>query len=61
MSKVRRTSNAANAELARQQAAGTHNPASTCDCGTWRTPGQTHAKGDAGPVAKGASASTCSK
>jgi hypothetical protein len=34
-------------ELARQQAEGTHNPATECPaCGTWRTPGQVHTRGD---------------
>lgn len=25
-------------------------PASQCVCGTWRTPGTTHTKGDTGPT-----------
>jgi hypothetical protein len=38
---------AARAELAWQQAEGVHNPASECPlCGTVRTPGQTHTRGD---------------
>lgn len=61
MSKVRRTSREANEELARQQAAGTHNPATRCECGTMRTPGQTHTKGDTGILPKGVTAPTCSK
>lgn len=27
-------------------------PASQCVCGTWRTPGVTHTKGDTGPEPK---------
>lgn len=61
MSKVRRTSKAANEALAQQQAAGTHNPATQCSCGTMRTPGQTHTKGDTGVLPKGVTAPTCNK
>lgn len=56
---VRKTSRQANEALDNQRAAGTHKPASECGCGTWRTPGQQHAKGDTGPVAKGATAPQC--
>lgn len=56
---VRKTSRQANQRLADQQDAGTHKPASECACGTWRTPGQTHAKGDTGPTPKGVTAPQC--
>jgi hypothetical protein len=37
-------------------------PAATqCACGTWRTPGQTHTKGDTGLLPKGATAPQCSR
>jgi hypothetical protein len=49
----KRKTQQANDNLARQQANGTHKPASQCSCGTWRTPGQTHTKGDVGPDSKG--------
>jgi hypothetical protein len=40
-------------ELARRQKSGTHNPVSECPtCGTLRTPGQTHTRGDDLPEAK---------
>jgi hypothetical protein len=43
----------ARAELARQQETGTHNPATECPaCGTLRTPGQSHTRGDDLPEAK---------
>lgn len=56
---TKRATRAARAELQRQQEAGTHRPASACSCGTWRTPGQTHTKGDVGAVSKGAAAPQC--
>lgn len=37
------------AALAARQQASTHKPATQCSCGTWRTPGQTHTAGNAGP------------
>lgn len=40
----------AQTNLDQQQAAGTHNPATQCACGTWRTPGITHTTGDTGPT-----------
>lgn len=61
MGKVRKTSQQANAALAQQQATGSHNPATRCACGTLRTPGQTHTKGDTGILPKGVGAPTCSK
>lgn len=50
-----------NENLAQQQEAGTHNPATQCECGTMRTPGQPHTKGDTGPAPKGVGAPQCSK
>jgi hypothetical protein len=46
-------------DLTAQQQAGTHNPATKCACGTMRTPGQPHTKGDTGPAPKGIGAQTC--
>ena len=46
LNKTRRT----HALLEHQQAAGTHNPATQCVCGTWRTPGVSHTKDDTGPT-----------
>lgn len=40
----------AQTHLEYQQATETHNPATECACGTWRTPGMSHTKGDTGPA-----------
>lgn len=61
MGRVRRDTTRAQQALADQQRTGTHNPATACACGTLRTPGQTHTKGDTGPAPKGVSAPMCSQ
>jgi len=48
-------------KLAAQQQSGTHNPATVCACGTLRTPGVTHVKGDTGPVSPGLAAPQCGR
>jgi hypothetical protein len=46
---------------AHEAAATATNPATVCSCGTVRTPGLQHTKGDTGPVAKGLGAEWCNK
>lgn len=56
MSNTRRTT-----EQAREAAATATNPATECSCGTIRTPGTQHTKGDTGPEPKGLGSAWCSK
>lgn len=53
---TRRTTRAAQAA-----AATATNPATQCTCGTIRTPGVQHTKGDTGPMPKGLGAAWCNK
>ena len=51
----------ARAALESQQRTGTHNPATQCSCGTWRTPGQSHVAGNAGPSSPNVMTRMCNK
>lgn len=48
-------------KAARDAAANATNPATQCECGTIRTPGTQHTKGDTGPAPKGLGSTWCSK
>lgn len=48
-------------KAAREAAATATNPATQCECGTVRTPGTQHTKGDTGPEPKGLGSAWCSK
>lgn len=48
-------------DKARRAAEKATNPATVCECGTVRTPGTQHIKGDTGPTPKPLGSAWCSK
>jgi hypothetical protein len=57
----KRSTEKSRAALEAQQQSGAHKPATQCECGTWRTPGQAHTEGTAGPRSPDLMTRMCTK